>query len=94
MPGLLSRLVSFATLESDGRASWLDAEGTSGHTWGMPPCRDLSADNVHTDDVGDYNVTEPGWYAVDDGDKVVLGPFDGLAQCEGAIRERKRPIDA
>ena len=86
--------MSLATPEGDGRASWLDAEGTSGHTWGVPPCADLSAVDVHTDDVGDYYVTEPGWYAVDDGGKVVLGPFDGLAQCERAIRERKGLIDA
>ncbi|HEX9557141.1 MAG TPA: hypothetical protein VF991_11630 [Reyranella sp.] len=51
---------------------------------------DLMAVDVHTDDVGDYSVTEPGWYAVDDGGKVVLGPFDSLALCERAIRERRR----
>ena len=51
---------------------------------------DLMAVDVHTDDVGDYSVTEPGWYAVDDGGKVVLGPFDSLALCERAIRERQR----
>jgi hypothetical protein len=50
---------------------------------------DLIAVDVHTDDVGDYNVTEPGWYAVDDSDKVVLGPFANLAECERAIREHK-----
>ena len=51
---------------------------------------DLTAVDVHTDDVGDYSVSEPGWYAVDDGGKVVLGPFDSLALCERAIRERRR----
>jgi hypothetical protein len=51
---------------------------------------DLMAVDVHTDDVGDYSVTEPGWYAVDDGGKVVLGPFDSLALCDRAIRERRR----
>jgi len=51
---------------------------------------DLMAVDVHTDDVGDYSVTEPGWYAVDDAGKVVLGPFDSLALCERAIRERRR----
>ena len=56
----------------------------------MAKPKDLSAVDVHTDDVGDYNVTEPGWYAVDDGGKVVLGPFDSLRQCERAIAERKR----
>ena len=54
----------------------------------MAEPKDLMAVDVHTDDVGDFNVTEPGWYAVDDGGKVVLGPFDSLAQCERAIRER------
>lgn len=53
------------------------------------PSRDLIAVDVRSDDVGDYKVTEPGWYAVDDGDKVVLGPFGSLAECERAIRERK-----
>ena len=77
----------------DGRASWLDATTAGSHTWGMPKSRDLSAVDVHTDDVGDYNVTEAGWYAVDDSGKVVLGPFDSLAQCERAIRERKRMTD-
>lgn len=52
--------------------------------------RGLIAVDVHTDDVGDYNVTEPGWYAVDDAGKVVLGPFESLAQCERAIRDRKQ----
>ncbi len=51
---------------------------------------DLIAVDVHTDDVGDYNVTEPGWYAVDDGGKVVLGPFVSLAECERAIRDRRQ----
>ena len=50
--------------------------------------KDLSAVDVHSEDVGDYSVSEPGWYAVDDGGKVVLGPFDSLAQCERAIRDR------
>ncbi len=51
--------------------------------------KDLIAVDVHADDVGDYNVTEPGWYAVDDSDKVVLGPFASLQECERAIRDRK-----
>lgn len=50
----------------------------------------LIAVDVHTEDVGDYNVTEPGWYAVDDAGRVVLGPFESLAQCDRAIRDRKR----
>jgi hypothetical protein len=54
--------------------------------------RGLIAVDVHADDVGDYNVTEAGWYAVDDADKVVLGPFASLAECERAIRDRKRML--
>ena len=54
---------------------------------------DLIAIDVHTEDVGDYNVTEPGWYAVVDG-KVVLGPFVSLAECDRAIRDRKRMTGA
>lgn len=50
----------------------------------------LIAVDVHSEDVGDYNVTEPGWYAVDDADKIVLGPFESLAQCDRAIGDRKR----
>lgn len=50
---------------------------------------DLIAVDVHSEDVGDYNVTESGWYAVDDGGKVVLGPFVSLAECERAIRDRR-----
>lgn len=50
--------------------------------------KDLMAVDVHGDDVGDYSVTEPGWYAVDDGGKVVLGPFASLGECERAIRDR------
>jgi len=52
--------------------------------------KDLSAVDVHSEDVGDYNVTEPGWYAVDDAGKVVLGPFTRLAECERAMRDRER----
>lgn len=51
--------------------------------------RDLTAVHVAEGEVGDYHVTEPGWYAVDDADKVVLGPFVSLAECERAIRDRK-----
>jgi hypothetical protein len=53
--------------------------------------RDLIAVHVAKDDVGDYHVTEAGWYAADDGEKVVLGPFASLAECERAIRDRRRP---
>ncbi len=58
----------------------------------MAELRDLSAVDVHTDDVGDYNVSEAGWYAVDDGGKVVLGPFVSLAECDRAIRDRQQHI--
>ena len=53
---------------------------------------DLFAAHVAAEDVGDYNVTEPGWYAVDDGGKVVLGPFVSLAECDRAIRDRQQHI--
>lgn len=68
----------------------VDAMTLGGHTWVMASSKDLSAVDVHTDDVGDYNVTEAGWYAVDDAGKVVLGPFTSLAECERAIGDRKR----
>ena len=54
----------------------------------MSKVKDLIARHVADADVGDYNVTEAGWYAVDDGEKVVLGPFVSLAECERAIRDR------
>jgi hypothetical protein len=38
--------------------------------------------------VGDYSVSEAGWYAVNDDEKVVLGPFSSLAECERAIHDR------
>jgi hypothetical protein len=50
----------------------------------------LIAAHVAENDVGDYNVTAPGWYAVDDGENVVLGPFDSLAECERAMQDRER----
>jgi hypothetical protein len=52
--------------------------------------RDLFASFISEDEVGDYDVTEAGWYAVDDGEKVVLGPFSSLAECEHAMQDRKR----
>jgi hypothetical protein len=57
----------------------------------MGKVKDLIAVHVSDDDVGDYNVTEAGWYAVDDGERVVLGPFTSLPECERAIRDRLRP---
>jgi hypothetical protein len=58
----------------------------------MANAGDLIAVDVHTDDVGDYSVTEPGWYAVNDSGKVVLGPFVSLAECDRAIRDRQQGI--
>jgi hypothetical protein len=59
----------------------------------MAKVKDLIAVHVPDEDVGDYNVTESGWYAVDDGGKVALGPFASLGECERAIRDRlKRPV--
>jgi hypothetical protein len=87
MADLLSRLMG---LEQTGFCGRVDAVKVEGQTWGMAPSKDLSAVDIHTDDVGDYNVTEPGWYAVDDAGTVVLGPFESLAQCERAIRDRKQ----
>jgi len=63
-------------------------QGEEGKSMARP--KDLIAVDVHTDDVGDYSVTEPGWYAVDDGGRVVLGPFDSLALCDRAIRDWRR----
>ena len=58
----------------------------------MAKVKDLIAVHVSDDEVGDYNVTAAGWYAVDDGgDRAVLGPFISLAECERAIRDRLRP---
>ncbi len=53
---------------------------------------DLIAVHVPTEDLGDYSLTQVGWYAVDDGGKVVLGPFESLAQCDRAIRDRLQPM--
>ena len=57
----------------------------------MGKVRDLFPVHIADADVGDYNVTEAGWYAVDDGEKVVLGPFSSLTECERAIDVRLRP---
>lgn len=58
----------------------------------MAKVKDLIAVHVSDEDVGDYNVTEAGWYAVDDGGKVVLGPFTSLPECERAICDRLRSV--
>jgi len=50
----------------------------------------LYAAHIAAGDVGDYSVTEPGWYALDDGENVVLGPFASLAECERNMRDRDR----
>jgi hypothetical protein len=55
---------------------------------GMRTPPDLMAVHVPREDLGDYNLTEPGWYALDDGDHVILGPFESLPLCERAIRDR------
>jgi len=50
--------------------------------------KDLIAVHVPAEDLGDYNLTQCGWYAMDDGDHVILGPFDSLALGDRAIRDR------
>jgi hypothetical protein len=57
----------------------------------VPQGRDLFAAHLSQEDVGDYHVTEAGWYALDDGEHVVLGPFVSLAECERNIRDRMVP---
>ena len=52
----------------------------------------LAAVRVPDDEVDLYNVSEGGWYAVDDEDKAVLGPFDSLGQCDRAIHDRLRIV--
>ena len=54
----------------------------------MDSLSDLSAVRVPDDEVDLYNVTESGWYAVSDEEKVVLGPFESLDECDRAIRDR------
>jgi len=61
-----------------------------GHARILAEGSDLFAVRVGDDDVGDYHVTEAGWYAVDDGEKVVLGPFGSLGECERAMQDRER----
>jgi hypothetical protein len=57
----------------------------------MDEPKDLIARLIKTEEKGDYAVGEAGWYAVDDGDTVVLGPFTSLQECERAIRDRLKP---
>ena len=54
----------------------------------MDKLPDLAAVLVPDDEVDLYNVTEGGWYAVDDADKAILGPFASLAKCDQAIHDR------
>ena len=49
---------------------------------------DLAAVRVSDDEVGYYSVTGGGWYAIDGEDKVVLGPFESLGECDQAMRDR------
>jgi hypothetical protein len=87
-------LIRLFGCSEDGRRSLLDEPCNGAHPWGVPRSGDLIAVDVHADDVGDYSVTEPGWYAVDDAGRIVLGPFDSLRQCDRAIADRKRILDA
>ncbi len=48
----------------------------------------MMAVHIPSEDLGDYNVTQVGWYALDDGDHVILGPFESLSLCERAIQDR------
>lgn len=54
----------------------------------MDNLTDLMAVRIPHDEVDLYNVTESGWYAVSDEEKVVLGPFESLGECDRAIRDR------
>jgi hypothetical protein len=56
----------------------------------MAKIGDLTAVHIAADDVGDYRVTEAGWYAVNADERPVLGPFTSLAECERAIHDRLR----
>ena len=49
---------------------------------------DLAAVRVPDDEVGLYNVSGSGWYAINGEDKAVLGPFESLGLCDRAIRDR------
>ncbi|MBL0898638.1 MAG: hypothetical protein IBJ17_08075 [Reyranella sp.] len=50
--------------------------------------KDLMAVHVPKEDLGDYSLSEAGWYAMDDGGHVILGPFESLSLCDRAIRDR------
>ena len=72
----------------EGGTAQVDALLMVRHTREM--ANDLIAVDVHADDVGDYSVSEPDWYAVDDAGKVVLGPFTSFAECDRAIQDRSQ----
>jgi hypothetical protein len=48
----------------------------------------LTAVRITEEDLGDYRVREAGWYALDERERPVLGPFETLGECERAIRDR------
>lgn len=54
----------------------------------MDKSPDLVAVHVPDDEVDLYSVRESGWYAIDDEDKSVLGPFMSLGECDMAIHDR------
>ena len=54
----------------------------------MDKATDLTAVHVPNEDFDLYSVSESGWYAIDEQDKMVLGPFVSLGECDRAIHER------
>ena len=88
MANFLSRWMGLTDAERAGGAAQVDALLVVRHNQEMG--NDLIAVDVPSDDVGDYSVSEPGWYAVDDAGKVVLGPFTSLAECDRAILDRNQ----
>jgi hypothetical protein len=52
--------------------------------------KDLVAVHIPEADIGDYRVREAGWYALDERERPVLGPFENLAECERAIRDQRK----
>jgi len=56
----------------------------------MDKFTDLAAVRIPDDEVEFYHVSEGGWYAIDDKDKAVLGPFESLGECDQAIHDRTR----
>jgi hypothetical protein len=89
MATFLSRL-GLAQAELGAGSDPVDAVVSGDQTDEMAPFNGLIAVDVHTDDVSDYSVSEPGWYAVEDAGKVVLGPFTSLDECDRAIRDRSQ----